>query len=106
MGEERSTRKAEIEKLWKRIDSMVSTKTIWAGISIFVIMSIAVVGFLWRNQTANRNEIMSEVKAISAVILGKDGSEGLSERFKKVETQLKDHLEESHRSNGKNGNKK
>jgi hypothetical protein len=80
---------------------MISSKSVWAGISIFVVMSIAVVGFLWHNQTANRNEIMKEVKAISAVILGTETKEGLSDRFTRVETKLDDHLKESHNNGAK-----
>jgi len=101
LKEEKETTRDEGEKQWKEIGRMISSKSVWAGISIFVVMSIAVVGFLWHNQTANRNEIMKEVKAISAVILGTETKEGLSDRFTRVETKLDDHLKESHNNGAK-----
>ena len=92
-GDEQKEQWDAIGKQWEHIGKKVSNRTLMWGIGIFLTLAVCAVGFLWHNQSANRTEIMSEVKSISTAIVGENG---VKEKISILGQKLDDHLKESH----------
>ena len=64
--------KANQDNVLKALPECIRAKTLWTFLSIFIILFLAVIGFLWNGQTAIGQKVDANQKEIVGIIKSSD----------------------------------
>lgn len=60
------------EGILKTLPECIKAKTLWTFLSIFIVLFLAVIGFLWNSQTAIGNKVDANQKEVVTLIKESD----------------------------------